>query len=176
MSTVLEDSRNPNPGDLVELLIIDASNIGGTILYLTPSGFGIKWRGNDYIAVPFTLSGESEQSQQSPNRPDLIIAADRSTMLINMVNAYGDLVGASVTYMVTYSHFLDNGATPDPNEHFPIQRYKIIQKKSFNKTGVSFVLSVPMDIPNLQLPRRQILRDSGINYSLHSPGVNRMRI
>lgn len=176
MSQFKIDSQKPNPGNLVELFTIDTTVIGGNdILYLTPSGFNIVWRGNPYVAIPIRIGGEQEQTQQSPGRPNLSIAADRSTMLINLINAYGDLVGADVTYMFTYSHFLDDGETPNVNEHSPVQRYKIIQKSSFNKNGVSFILSVPMDYPTVQLPRRQILRDPGIDYALFCPGVARIR-
>lgn len=173
--SIREDSVNNYAGDLVELITIDATDLGGTVLYLTPSGLGVKWQGNDYIAIPINISGQSIELKNAPARPKLSIAADRSTMLINMINSYSDLVGAKVSYTTTFSKYLDNGTEPDPTQYTPYEYYKIIQKESFSRSGIVFVLANPMDIPGIMIPRRQILRDPDIEYSLFCPGVARQR-
>lgn len=173
--TLRVDTTEAYVGDIVELIHIDLSPLGGTDMYISPSGMNVKWNGNDYIGVPVTLSGSRVDIKSAPARVTMSVAADRSTMLINLINSYGDMVGAKVTYTWTFSKYLDNGETPDTSQYAPIERYIIIQKQSFNINGVSFLLASPLDLPTLKLPRRQILRDDNGGKNLYAPGVGRSR-
>lgn len=173
--SLLQQSKEAYVGDLIELVHIDLSLLGGTDLYLTPSGMNVKFNGIDYVGIPIQLTGTKVDIKSAPARVTMSVAADRSTMLINMINSYGDMVGAKVNYTATFRNFLDDGEDADPTQYFPMERYIIIQKQSFNINGISFLLASPLDLPTLKLPRRQILRDDDSGRNLHAPGTGRSR-
>ena len=168
--------KEPNVGNVVELFKIDATSLGGSIIYLTPSGLNVSFGGQAYTPFPIQMSNKTYDAEAAPSRPTMTVSATKGSILLNMILAYGDLVGAKVTYKKTFANFLDGAPDANPNEHFPEERFVIIQISSFSATGVSFVLSTQLDQPLLLLPRRQILRDNvGGQYSLYAPGVSRVR-
>lgn len=176
MTTLAQQTLHPDVGNIIELFKIDASKLGGDVLYLTPSGLNVSYNGQAYTPAPLQITGRSFDMEGAPNRPTLNIAADRGSVLFQMVLSYGDLVGATVTYTKTFANFLDDGPDASPFEHFPEERFIIIQRSSFSAIGVSFVLATPLDQPLLIVPRRQILRDdTGGQYTLWCPGVSRVR-
>lgn len=163
-------------GNIVELFKIDASSFGGAVHYLTPSGLNVSFGGINYTPFPIQMSNKTYDAESAPSRPTLSISAKPGTIFYQLVIAYGDLVGAEVEYKKTLSRFLDDGEDPNPLEHFPVERFKIIQRSSLSAAGITFVLATPLDQPLLQLPRRQILRDDvGGQHALYAPGVSRVR-
>lgn len=176
MSILNEQIQHPNVGNVVELFKVDATNIGGTVLYLTPSGLNISFGGIDYIPAPIQINNRSFDLESAPTRPTLTVSGSRDSAIFQMVLAYGDLVGATVEYTKTFSNFLDGGVDANPLEHFPVERFNVIQRTSLSAMGISFLLSTPLDQPTLQLPRRQILKDNtGSPYTLWAPAVGRVR-
>lgn len=166
-------------GAIVELFDIDLSPIGvNSQYYLTSSATStINWQGRSYQAFPIVCSNVDRSMDQAPGRVTLTVAAAQNqtiSLIGSILQQYGDLVGANVTRWRTLATFLDAGATPDPNQYFPIQRYTIIQKAVFNPTQIQFICATKLDRPGLFLPRRQILKDKVDNdYSLYCPGVSR---
>lgn len=176
MSTLDKQISQPNVGNVIELFKIDATNIGGSVLYLTPSGFNISFGGIDYIPFPISINNRNFDSESAPSRPTLTVSGGNDSAIFAMVLAYGDLVGAKVEYIKTFANFLDDGVDANPMEHLPIERFVVIQRSSLSALGISFVLSTPLDQPTLQLPRRQILKDNtGSPYTLWAPAVGRVR-
>ena len=77
-----------------------------------------------------------------------------------IINDLGDPLGATVTRWVTFTDYLDDGPTPDVDEHFLSQIFVVERKKSQNKVFVEFDLSAAMDQEGRLLPARQVLRDT----------------
>jgi len=55
--------------------------------------------------------------------------------------------------------FLDGQPDADANQHWPVERYGIIQLTELSRDTISFVIGTSIDRPNRMIPRRQILRD-----------------
>jgi len=150
-----------NVGELVELFELDLTDLGGEVLYFTaqaePEGGSLQWRGNTYVQVPIEAEGfELSASGQLP-RPTLRLSNVLKIASSAMV-AYNNLVGGTVTRWRVYETYLDNGATPDPDIHFPVDVYRIDRKSSHNALFVEWELAAELDQEGLELPRRQCLK------------------
>lgn len=83
-----------------------------------------------------------------------------------MCRIYGDLVGARVVRKRTLARFLDAvnfvGGNPaaDPNESFGDEIYYVNQKTREDFEVVEFELATRMDVEGVQLPRRQVIRNT----------------
>lgn len=164
--------QRPDLGEYVELFEIDATIIGGTFTYITPNTLGggnIVWRGNTYIPCPVEGEGFEINKQGAPPRPTLRVS-NINKLLLSSVIQLGDMVGAKVTRWRTFKQFLDGEVNADPNAHMAREVYYVYQKTAHNRTQIEWTLRSAMDVENLQLPGRQILRDKGF------PGVARIRV
>ena len=158
-------------GDIVELFEVDLNPIGVAVtLRVTPhSESNILWRGNTYIPFPIAAEGSQRSNSTAPGRVRLS-ASTNSTLFTSLMLEHGDLVGARVTKWRTLAMYLDAQPTADPNQHWPVERYVILQRESLNQQGVTWVLGNWLDTPNLILPGRQTLRDVASRKSLWCPG------
>jgi len=150
------------PGTRVELFDFDARILGGPFLRFVSSfetTGPIKWQGNLYVAFPITAKGFELSGKGALPSPSLSLS-NANNVLSAIINDIGDPIGATVTRWVTFADFLDEGATPDPNEHFPQQIFTVQRKTLQNSTVVEFALSAKMDQQGRQLPGRQINRDT----------------
>lgn len=158
-------------GDIIELYELDLNPMGqAEILRVTPhSESTVVWQGNSYVPFPVSMEYSERSSASAPSRVKLV-ASTASTLLTSLMLQHGDLVGARVTKWRTLAMYLDSQPTADPNQHWPVERYTIIQRESLNYEGVAWVLGNWLDTPNLILPARQTLRDVASNKSLYCPG------
>ena len=80
--------------------------------------------------------------------------------------ANDDLVGCTVTRRRTLARFLDavnfpaGNATADASQHFPDEIWFVEQKTLETKESVEFELSSVFDLMGVQLPARQIIKNS----------------
>lgn len=172
--TIREQVNERYVGEFIELYDIDLNPIGvNQIIRLTPhSETNILWRGNTYVPFPIMASGSDRATNQAPGRVTLS-ASTASTVLTAVMLQYGDLVGAKVRRWRTLSLYLDGKPTADPNQHFPIEEYIIINRDSLSQEGISWTLANTLDKPGLVIPRRQCLRDIASRASLYCPGMSR---
>jgi len=159
---IAADKQKLNPGRRIELFDFDATALGGSFFRFV-SGFQepqpLNWKGNAYSPIPIDAEGFERSGRGSLPTPVLRIS---NVLLLPsaVINAIGDPLGAKVTRWVTFETYLDDGATPDPDEHFIPDVFVVERKKSQNKIFVEFELSAAMDQEGRLLPARQILRDT----------------
>jgi lambda family phage minor tail protein L len=173
---------------LVELYTIDASALGAGVFYFTPvsnttsshpyqnittnwqddtqnwdaggSGYGpLVYGGISYTPIDIQATGFEWSSQGTLPAPKLQVANTNFVMNAAVIT-YGDLLGAIVTRCRTFRKFLDDGTTPDPTSHFPLDIYKIDQKSGHNKIYIEWQLAASLDQEGRKLPSRQVLRDA----------------
>lgn len=174
-----ETTTSLTPGDYVELYEIDTTVIGGgDVFRFIPYGYEgvefVEWQGQQFTRFPITADGfEWNASSSAPPQPTLQLS-NVNKFVLSAVIGLGDLVGAKVTRWRTYARFLDLGDTPDPNAHFPPDIYFVQQKSVHNKVMMEWKLSSVLDLPGINLPRRQILKDQTTG-NLYAPGVSSVR-
>lgn len=172
--TIKQELNKEFIGEIIELYEIDLNPIGtNVIIRLTPhSENAVIWRSNTYSPFPIASTGAERSNTNAPGRVNLI-ASTNTTLLTSLMLQYGDLVGAHVTKWRTLSMYLDGRPAADPNQHWPVEKYIIIQRSSLNQENVTWVLANRLDQPGLVLPRRQTLRDVASRGSLWCPGQAR---
>jgi lambda family phage minor tail protein L len=143
---------------IVTLYQLDLTSLGGNIYYFTTEHTALQFGGNTYTPFPMKLEGIGNKTGESPARPTLTVSNVNHTLSYS-VNTMGDLIGAPIYRIRTFSRFLDNGATPDSNAHLPIDEYIINQKTTHNKTTIEFELASRLDLEYENLPRRLMMRD-----------------
>ncbi len=159
---IIADKQKLTPGRRIELFDFDATKLGGALFHFV-SGFQetqpLNWKGNAYTPIPIEASGFEMAGKGTLPTPVLRIS---NVLLLPsaVINDIGDPLGATVTRWVTFETYLDDGATPDVDEHFLPQIFVVERKKNQNKIFVEFELSASMDQEGRLLPARQILRDS----------------
>lgn len=150
-------------GEYIELIDIDLTLLGGSKIYIVPGQYAatkVVWRGNTYDPLPLEATGFDQYTDGAPPRPKLSVS-NVSLYLMAAVNSLDDLVGGTVTRWRTLGKYLDQGSNPDPNQHFPLQKYTIAQKVKMSPFEIEFLLVSDLDRPGRLLPRRQVLRDKG---------------
>lgn len=174
-TNILQTIQKLEPGAKVRLIEVDCTDFGGSVLRFhnynvdytesellafQQSGATeippkkIRWKGEDYTAWPYELSGiEWDGTGKSP-QPSLEVAnidGSISAMCLILQN----LFGAKVTEHITFRQYLPDGDDPDESMEFT-QNWFITRKSGENQTSVSFELSSPADFTGQKLPRRQI--------------------
>lgn len=160
--TIEKQKQLLTPGRRVELFEFDARKVGGDIFYFVSSfveNQPLMWQGNSYVPFPVRAEGFELTGRGSLPQPKLTLS-NVTLFFSAIVNSIGDPIGARVTRWVTYADFLDDGATPDPEQHFFPSIFVVNRKSAQTKMAVEFELSASMDQQGRQLPGRQILRDT----------------
>jgi lambda family phage minor tail protein L len=152
-------------GKLVELFDLDLTTIGGGVYHFCSAfkeSADINWKGNLYTPIPIVADGFEHSGKGTLPTPTLKIS---NVALVGsaMLNEFGDPLGCKVTRWVTAATFLDDGATPDPDQHNPPDIYVVERKKAQNELYVEFELSAAIDQSGRELPGRQVVR----NYCNH---------
>lgn len=168
------DVQSLSPGNLVQLFDLDATAIGGGVSYFTndvgPAGF-IPWRGNNYLALPIQAEGFEIAGSTSPQKPRLKVA-NVLNVLASAMNTYGELIGATLIRWRTFSQYLDDGASPDPDRYLPQEIYKVDRLTQRNQLYAEWDLTTPLDAEGAKLPARQILRETcGHRYRFYDGGA-----
>jgi lambda family phage minor tail protein L len=118
----------------------------------------VRWKGNVYMPAPFDASGFESNGRSALPTPRVRMGASRQ--LTALLRQYGDCVGVQVTRWRTFTKYLDNGSTPDPNAHFAPDIFIISRKVSQDKVSVEWELAASLDQQGKKLPGRIILRDA----------------
>ena len=164
--TVYADMQTLEPGALLELLVLDASAIGGEIArfhgYLQVGS--ITWQGNVYSPWPIQTDGWEVTTDQPPVPTISVGNVDSSITALCL--AFDDLLGATVTRHRTFAKYLDAVNFPDgnpnadPTQEFTPDVWTIERKASETYQSVQFELSSPLNVMNAQLPAGQIIANS----------------
>lgn len=153
---------------LIEVFVLDATAIGGSVSRFYAGTNQLKawlvWQGQTYAAMPIEASGFEFTGKGTLPRPT-IRTQNVDGLIGVLVDAYQDLLGATVTRKRTFAKYLDavnfpGGVNPtaDPTAAFPDDLYVISRKTTHTKTMIEFELAASFDVHGVKLPRRQILQ------------------
>ena len=125
----------------------------------------VRFGDNDYVPYPIQISEVSFSSDGAPPRPKLVIA-NVNKYIGQLAFAYGDIIGATVTYIRTFTPYLNSSSKVS----LPPWKYFIAKKTSHNRTTLSFELRDFRDKERAFLPKRQMLKKDfpglGINKNV----------
>lgn len=145
--------------DLIDLYTLDATDLGGTVSYFTPTtedGADVIFNGITYEQLPVEFEGLEITGDGRLPRPKMRVANVNLTF-VGLINAYQDGIGAKVTRIRTFRKYLDSQGTADPNAQFPADIFYIEQKTIQNKYFIEWELIAPVDIGQRQIPKNQVL-------------------
>jgi len=174
---ITADVQTLEPGALITLFVLDATEIGGGVVRFHGHNDGpLFWQGLEYSPWPIKAEGFARTSEQQPTPILSVGNVDGSISLLCM--SYEDLVGAVLTRHRTFEKYLDAvnfpGGNPsaDPTQEFPSEVWFIERKAIETREVVEFELSSALDFNSVSLPGRQIIanqcpwtyRAAGCNY------------
>lgn len=154
----------------IELFEVDCTNIPslGTVYYLTPMVAGtakVTFGLQEYIPFPLAIEGIEQSSDGAPARPTITVA-NINKLFGTLAFLYEDLVGCKVTYIRTFSIYLNLASKISA----PPLAYTVGKKLSHTSKGISWELRSPLDKERSFLPSRQMLKKDfpglGINKSI----------
>jgi lambda family phage minor tail protein L len=160
--TIASDVQKLTPGNLVTLYQIDTTMIGGTdIFYFTKAGrpgTTLTFDGDVYQPVDMEASGFGYDGSGAFPAPKIRVA-NMAGALTTIIMTLNDLIGAKLTRIRTFEQYLDDGATPDPGQTFPLDIFTVEQKTAHNKVFIEWRLSSVIEQTDRLLPGRVMLRN-----------------
>jgi lambda family phage minor tail protein L len=139
------------------------------------SNSSIIWQGKEYIAAPVHAEGFEVTSKGVLPTPKLSINVSNEAVALfsqfrQRIRDIGDLTGAKVTRIRTYSKFLDaenfrdgnypKDFSPNPNREFPRDVFYIDRKSNENKYVLEFELASLLDVQGQKLPGRLVVANT----------------
>jgi lambda family phage minor tail protein L len=170
--SVSSAAQSPNTGALVELFRLDLTKVGGTVLYFCKGAFGglpVSFGGQAYTPFDLEVTGFVTNANGTLPTPTMKIA-NSDSMVQELVNTYGDLVGCEVRRVRTFEQFLDGQSEEDPNAFMGPDVFRIERKTDENPIYIEYELSAAIDQEGKMLPGRQVLRDNcPKRYRIYDP-------
>lgn len=162
--SISADVQSLDPGAIIELFVLDATSVGGTISYFHAGtnqlAGSVVWQGTTYQPWPIQVRGFDKSTQGQLPRPTMTLANVDGTIGA-MAAAHSDLLGATVTRKRTLAKYLDASnfasgvnSSADPNAYFPDDVFTVDRKSAENKNVIEFELAAKMDLAGVSLPRR----------------------
>ncbi|CAB3681923.1 hypothetical protein R8871_02559 [Paraburkholderia graminis C4D1M] len=158
-----------SPGAVIELFVIDLSRFGAPTVYMHAGtnriGGDVIWQGIAYQRYPVAATGFEIKGQGPLPRPRLAVS-NVTGVISALCRLYGDIVGCRIIRHRTLARYLDAANFPagnpdaDPEAFFPDDLFFVNQKTKEDQVTVEFELAVAFDVQGVQLPRRQIIRNS----------------
>lgn len=159
------------PDSIFEFFIIDLPQRTGGGRFYFHAGTNevnqpIVWQGKTYQPMPIQATGFDISGEGKLPRPKLKVA-NFGGVISAELQAKDDFLGCQVTRKRTMQCFLDAENFPsktnedaDPNQHFPDDVWFIDQKTLETPEVVEFELASVYDLMGVQLPNRQVMRNS----------------
>lgn len=162
MTTTAEESQKLSQDAKIQLITVDASDLGGSIYRFTNANQNpanaVTLASISYSARAFTIKGVGRTMSGPQARPKLELDnVDRFWW--DKIEDFGDLRGAKVTYREMYRQHLDDGADPNTSEYITLEEYEIHQRRVITSTKVEFILKNPFDVDESKIGR-EMLRDT----------------
>jgi lambda family phage minor tail protein L len=167
--TITSEIQKLAPSAVVEMFVLDTTNIGGDVYRFHAGTNGLRqrlvWQGETYEPFPVQVTGfEFNGSGQMP-RPKMVVA-NVTGLITAMVLLYQDLLGAKLTRKRTLARYLDavnfpggTNATADATAEFQDDIFFIDRKTLENRDVVEFELAAAFDLNGVKLPRRQVIQN-----------------
>tara|TARA_Y100001963_G_C6766411_1_gene442527 strand:+ start:562 stop:1455 length:894 start_codon:yes stop_codon:yes gene_type:complete len=170
ISSVYEDVSILAPNAIIDLFEMRLNNDlhGSNDIYRWHDGCNaningnITWNSNTYTRQPIKADGFEYTNTGTLPRPNLTIANLDGTMttlllLVNNTTSGNDLGGAEVRRIRTLKKFLDGESTADPHAQWPTEIWYIDRKSAENREVVIFELASKLDLPGIEIPKRQLI-------------------
>lgn len=165
--TIESDIQKLAPGALVELFVLDATALGGTVTRfhsgLNELKSSVVWNGATYTPFPIEASGFELSGRGTLPQPKIRVA-NVTGLISALCIELDDLVGATLTRKRTLVKYLDavnftGGINPtaDPTQGFADEVWTVNRKAEENKVFVEFELAAAFDVAGIKLPRRQVV-------------------
>lgn len=161
------DIQKLEPGNQIRLFELDATRLGGNLwrFHGHAQESEIIWQGQLYEPLQITAKGFDIRGDGRPAAPTLQLANELggvrgavSALCLHLK----DLVGAKLTVIETFRHFLDAANFPEGNPEASDQAKRnlwyVEQKTDEDREQVTFQLSSPLDLEGQMLPSQQITK------------------
>lgn len=162
--TVNADIQGLEPGALVDLWILDGTDLGAgvTRFHGHQQATSIWFQGFEYLPWPIEAEGFARTSTSTPS-PTLTVS-NLNGVISTLCMAYEDMVGATLTRKRTMVKYLDAASfspavnpTADPSQEF-LPEIWLVERKSYeDRDKIQFELASAMDLEGQQLPARVIV-------------------
>ncbi|MGJ3348585.1 phage minor tail protein L [Morganella morganii] len=152
---------------MLDLYEVDLSRFGGNVYRFHDGMNGLLkpviWQGNRYDPYPVQVTGLSMTAQGASARPKMTFA-NIDGLLTAINNDYDDALGAIVTRRQIMEQYLDAVNFPDGNNQADpsreaVQKFVIEQRENSDSDFVTYVLALPTETDNAQIPARVIQAD-----------------
>lgn len=162
--TVASDVQVLEPGALVELYVLDGTEIGAGVTRFHGHNHAesIWFQGFEYLPWPIEAEGFARTSSSTPT-PTLTVS-NYEGRITALCMAYQDMVGALLTRKRTLVKYLDPQSFPgdvnpdaDPTQEFQPEIWIVERKAYEDRDKVQFELASAMDLEGQQLPARIII-------------------
>lgn len=168
-ATILDDIYRLNPGQIIDLFVLDATAIGGSVNRfhsgLNELNSNVVWQGENFFPFPIEWKGLSKSTQGKQARPTVMVA-NINSLFGTLLKDHRDLVGSTFTRKRTIAKYLDavnfsaGNASADPNAHFPEESFVVNRKVGENKIYVELELATLWEVFKAILPARKIIANS----------------
>jgi lambda family phage minor tail protein L len=169
----IQELHSLTPSAIIELFTLDGSTAGSSIYYNFYDGTSNNYKdlvfgGTSYSAYPIKIEQVEYDGKGTLPRPKLS-ASNINGFLSLILLGNENLIGARVIRTRVFARCLDavnfpDGinpwGTPDPTAIISTDTYYINRKVAENPDIVQFELATPIEIDNVQLPRRIMLANS----------------
>lgn len=156
------DVQQPGLGTLVTMFKLELTDSPPTVFYYTPmvreDSTQVVWDGDTYVPLPIEASGFEIAGNRPFPRPKIRLSNVLNTGAGIAALLGDDALGATVTRIRTFRQYLDDGSTPDPTAHFPLDVYRIERKTAHNPVFLEWELAAVVDQEGKKLPGRQVLQ------------------
>lgn len=163
--TLQSDIQKLAPSSAVELFVLDAGGIGGSVSRFHAGtnelSSSVVWQGETYLPWPVKFSGLEWSGEGQPPRPRMAIG-NKNGLVSALILNYQDLVGAQVTRKKTLVKYLDaanfaaGNAGADPAAHWPDQTFTV-KRKVREDDVVEWELGTLYDVQGVMLPLRPVI-------------------
>lgn len=152
---------------MLDLYEVDLSRFGGNVYRFHDGMNGLLkpviWQGNRYDPYPVQVTGLSMTAQGASARPKMTFA-NIDGLLTAINNDYDDALGAIVTRRQVMEQYLDAVNFQDGNNQADpsreaVQKFVIEQRENSDSDFVTYVLALPTETDNAQIPARVIQAD-----------------
>jgi len=158
--TIQKEIVKLSPDTLVELYILDASDIDGDVVYFHAGTNNnlqpITFKGDIYQPLPVEVEGFVFNGKGEMPRPKVKVA-NLDGGISALCLAYQDMIGTKFIRRRTFARFLDGGDRENDLAQLPDDVFYVERKVSETKEVVEFELSSPLDVDGVMLPRRQFM-------------------
>jgi lambda family phage minor tail protein L len=165
-------SQSPNPGEQISLFRLDATSVGGTVMFFcqgTIGGAPVIFGGVTYTPWDIDFDGMEINAGGVLPQPRMRVS-NTNSYIQELVNSYGDIVGCEVRRVRTFKRFLDGQSEADPTAYTGPDVFRVEQRTDDNPVYIEWQLSAAIDQEGKMLPGRVVLRDTcTARYRYYAP-------